>query len=203
MAYSVVPDKASGDIFTETNWDSHILTNLNYAVPRPLGEYVVPVGTTVPDFQFTSIPANHTHLMIVFSGRSDAAAPVFETRIQFNGDTGTNYDYQQTVAWNITVTILEDQGSVGAMIGVHPGASAVASGWGQTVAIIAYYTGTPHKQITSFSHAHAANATSGTDTRLVCGSWRSASIINAINIFPFSGGSWIAGTRALLYGLGT
>jgi len=149
------------------------------------------LGTATATITFSSIPATYTDLRLVWvMGNSSFAT----NRIQFNGDTSSNYSdtriygngsnagsYRYTNSTNIS---LED--------GSAPNTPRELI----TVDIFSY-TGSTNKTVLA-TISNDANG-GGTVDRVV-GLWRNTSAITSL-VLSSAAGNFVAGTTATLYGI--
>jgi hypothetical protein len=151
----------------------------------------------------TSIPATFKHLRLEFQARGNFVGNSQDyATIQINGIT-SNY-YSQT-AWGAgaTPSASESLGAAAGRLGliVNNGAAAGLNspGW---VLFPNYASGTFNKTWTGsgFSPSNTGTGTLYTWTNSVLTGVTAA--INRINIFPPTSGSWLAGSRFTLYGIG-
>lgn len=160
-------------------------------------------GSAAASIDFTSIPAHWTHLIVKVDGRSSGAVVADYVRMRFNGDSGSNYNYQQLAAVNAAITAGPGVGVTGIIVLPIAGSSASASVSGGGVVEVPSYAGTTwHKSV------HAHGSVSGTDAAgtqevdVFGGRWRSSSAINQITLTLNSGGNFEVGSRASVYGCG-
>ncbi len=143
-----------------------------------------------------------THLEIRWSARSDLAANVEESLlVQFNADTGANYDTE--ILYNngaTTSAAFEQLAATSGIIGIMPAATATASkGMSGTIWIPDYRGTTFHKSASSVTGGARGTAT-GTIYVRTCGvAWRNAAAITAVALKVT--GNYIAGSKFTLYGL--
>jgi hypothetical protein len=198
VTYVVVPDKSVDDVFTELMWDTYIRDNFNNGVMRPIAETLL--GSAASFIEFTSIPATHSHLMLVLAGRGDTGSSpaVF---VRFNGDTGSNYDNQALTGQGSTAAASEGLGTSFFQVGNVPGPSDIANAVGHVVAHIPDYAGTVfHKSISARGTYKTATSSGGVVIAERSGHWRSTAAITSVSIL-LGTGSLLAGTKATLYGL--
>jgi hypothetical protein len=151
-----------------------------------------------------SIPDTFSHLMVIFQGRGDASGgnPWRELFLQFNGDTGANYDWED---WHIF-----DSGSAGVQ-GVAqtrlkfgstmPSAGASASRAIQAQGFVANYAGaTFFKTCNSqmFSSYSTGGFTQGVGN--FGGVWRNTGAVSQITMLP-ENGNFVAGSGMWVYGI--
>lgn len=200
MTFVSVPDKAAGDVFTEAMWDTYVRDNLNAGVHRPLFDSTL--GGTAGNIDITSIPQTFAHLAIVIYARSDAAANAAAMWLRFNNDTAANYDYETGTTVATTVTAAESFAQTVSRIGRCPAATGTANRFSTTEVLIGHYTGgTNHKTYDARSASMEGTTTGTLQRETNAGGWRVATAISRVTLGLFSG-SFVAGTRATLYGLG-
>ena len=198
MAFSTVPTKNVGDVFTAAMWNTYIRDNINKGVVRPIGDTVL--GSAAASITFSSITTDYLHLMLLFHGRGDTVAVNTTLLLRLNGDTGTNYHMESARAVNTVVDAPTISGT-SVQVGLVAAASATA-GYASALSshIMNYASTTFHKQLT-FLNMHAQSAGLGNvEARFGGGFWASTAAVNSVQIFP-GAGNFIAGTRATLYGM--
>lgn len=149
----------------------------------------VPVGSittsgTVSEVNFSSIPQNYRDLIIVIEALG-SGYPSF----QFNGDTGSNYQYQN-LYWNSGARYHQN-GSFNKIGGVD-----FASGTREwlTVFQVMGYADTAHHAITLYRGGKGTGIAWTGASR-----WNNSAAINAIRVFA-DGGNFTAGTHISIYG---
>jgi hypothetical protein len=151
--------------------------------------------------EFTEIPNTYQNLKIVLSGQATKTATVCNIRMQFNSDSGANYDYQLTTMNAAAVATSENFGIAFIYVGDLPAASSAAYSKGSCEILIPDYTDTIFHKTTHIRNASKFGvATGNLEDILVAGFWRSVAAINAIKLYP-SANNFLAGTKAILYGL--
>lgn len=200
MAFSTVPDKAAGDVFTEAMWDTYLRDNFNKGVMRPIAETLL--GSATASITFSSISAtDFTHLELVWQARGDNAALTLSLWGRFNADAGANYDWQRMGATATAAAGVEGIGVAQMELGLLAGSTGVANSFGGGRILIPSYAGTTaHKTAHGVSGHKAANSTTNVWMMANAGFWRSAAAINSITLLP-SAGNFIAGTKMTLYGM--
>jgi len=201
MTYTVVPDKATNDVFTEAMWDTHIKDNFNKAVPRPIASTFLAVDTA--SIIFSAIPADWAHLCIMGYFRNTDATTWNQICVRFNGDSGANYDWQWLQGFSTSPGGGEVLGQSAGELALIPAGNAVANTFGALHTWIGNYAGSSNnKSYVSSSGAKFQNAASGQAWRSNCGHWRSNAAITQITILPLNAGNIAAGSKVTLYGLG-
>lgn len=147
-----------------------------------------------------AIPAGYSGLMIYVIGRRDDAVFSGGFALQFNGDTGTNYDYGWTDQSNTVVTGIVTAAAAGTKVMEGPGANVGANRFGAaTVSIPAYADTTAYKSCTSLG-GFADGSTHGELVHSIS-LWRSTTAINQVTLTVGAGVNMIAGSRMTIYGL--
>lgn len=202
MTYSTVPDKATGDVFTEAMWDTYLRDNLNKGVVRPIGETIVGAAP-VASISFTGIAADWSHLRLEMALRGDTVAANLASYIRFNGDSGNNYDAQALYGNGAVAAAVErfaqaqisDEGQI-------PGASASASRFSHHVIDILNYADSNKMKAIVATIGRVRGTGAGDYTHLtLAGLWRSTAPITQITILPASG-NFVQFSHATLYGKG-
>jgi len=148
------------------------------------------LGSTASSVTFSSISGSYTDIVVVAVAGSSSDA---NWRIQFNGDTSTNY----------SVTQLAGNGSAAASFRTTSEASFLANRYAYLsnnlnnnilINVQNYSNTTTNK--TAFIRTNSAAL--GTDA--IVGLYRSTSAITSITLFP-NAGSFIVGSTFTLYGI--
>jgi hypothetical protein len=163
------------------------------------------LGGTATSIDTSTVLAGYKHLKVEFQGRSDRAGQVFEgVDIQFNGDTGSNYDSISN-DFNNSTSVIGSSESIGAtagLLGSITGATGVANVAGAFTAEIQNYGSTTfHKNYNSFGGVKYANSTTNVHNYLHSGVWRSTAAITRIVVKTRNASNFIAGTRLTVYGI--
>lgn len=199
MGFTTVPDKASGDVFTEAMWDTYIKDNLNTGIPVLLASSTL--GASAASIDLTGIPQDWAHLNLIAYLRGDTAANTIALRLRFNADTGSNYDRQHMLAYATTVESAEAFGETSAFVGDAPAATATANVFSALTIDIPYYSQATNNKSATTSWADKYGVTT---EDLVVGSaaifWRSVAAITQVTLFPASG-NFVSGSRVSLYGM--
>jgi len=165
-----------------------------------IAEYVCIGGeTSVP---FSNIPQTFRDLELVVEGRCTNAANDTEIRIQMNGDTGANYDFEKAFFLASTTSYVSQQTQTSASLGQLPAASTTAGfNGGFTTRLFSYAKAVFYK---GFSTVAAQREASAVNTRsmIASGQWRNTTAITSLTVFPNGGAGFAAGTVLTLYGVG-
>lgn len=150
---------------------------------------------------FTNIPQTFRNLRLVLTGRSAKAATTDMLYLQFNGDTGANYDFQQLTGIGATAAGNEFFGANAIRMGYIPGANATADYAACAVVDIPNYANTTFQTVAnSRVSQHYGTASGNMETYLIAGFWRSKAGITSITLSLTSTVNFAAGTIAMLYG---
>jgi hypothetical protein len=199
MGFSVVPDKSSGDIFTEAMWDTYIKDNFNTGVPVLLANSTLSGSSAT--ISFSGISQNWAHLRMVMYLRGDTAAASTNVNLQFNGDTGSNYDNQYIRGSAAATSAVEAFAQTAALVGSMPCASAGANLFSAVTADIPFYSQSTNNKTMSSQWARKTGTSSGSlELISVASFWRSSSAITQIVLFG-SAGNFDTGSRVTLYGM--
>ena len=146
---------------------------------------------------FSSIPSTATDLLVVLSARSSDTTT--SCRIQFNGDTASNYNYLNLVGNGSTVTSQTTTTITffSTVNGITP-SGATASTFGNLSIYIPNYASSDAKTISqdSVDENNAASAVA----MIQAGFWNNTAAITSINLFK-SLGTFVQYSSASLYGI--
>jgi len=151
------------------------------------------LGSAAASYTFSSISSIYTDLVLVANGYITTSAQGI--RIQFNGDTGTNYSNTTLSGTGSVAESARDTSGTNARLTYDASWSTTTSDYAQiNVSIMNYANTTTYKTFIS----RANRATSGVDA--LVGLWRSTSAITSITVFP-AANNFVAGTTFSLYGI--
>jgi hypothetical protein len=162
-----------------------------------LAEVIVGVGGQA-NIQFSNIPGTYRNLLLTFVGRGDSSSDNKQLYMQLNGDTGSNYDWQNSYNGSGELAQADSKAEVGYITGAT--APSNAAGGGQI--LLNSYAGTSFRKLwsgTTHLHDHDTNA-ARTFSMVPSGSWRSTAAITSILLFPASG-NFVQNSVASLYGI--
>lgn len=199
LAFTTVPDKTAGDIFTEAMWDTYIRDNMNSGVARMIADSTL--GAAVASVTFSSIPATFAHLLLIVSNcRGSAAVSAINGLIQFNGDTAAAYASALLSVSDAGVVAGSVNTTTSTNGGLFPGANATAGRVGSSrVFIPGYASATLQKNVEWAGGAYTSVV--GAQYAAGVGNWTAAAAaINSITYLA-SSGNFNIGTRFTLYGL--
>lgn len=182
---------------------SAVTASLDYKASKAVSRIAQTVlGSAAASISFASIPSTYESLMLVLSGRADTASfPSDYIQARFNNDSAANYYDTYVLGQGTTLSGLVDAGIASVGTGKFPAATAAANRGGQLVAIVGGYARTTfHKPIMTWCAYSTDTTTATQQVILSAGLWASTAAINRWDVFP-SGGNFLAGTVATLYGL--
>lgn len=198
---TAVTSIAPGDLFEIENagGNSRKVTSVN-AIPILLIQEVVTSGSQA-SVTFSSISSSYRDLLIIVRGRGTNASTNVQARIQFNGDTGANYQFENT---NWTSTVGSATQSTGQtflqMASQLPGASATANYCGNASMRVFDYRGTTfYKSIFSEGGASLGTGASTQQVGLYGGIWSSTAAITSI-LVSLNAGNFVDNSVVSLYG---
>jgi hypothetical protein len=155
------------------------------------------VGTVT----FASIPNTYRDLQVRVRGAGAAAASFVNVGVQFNGDAGANYDFQENVTNNTTPGGSANVAQTSVAIGYLPAASGVANlGGGAEATIFDYAGSTLFKDVLALKGVRLSGSASGYFAGMVWGSWRNSNAITSVTVV-LSSGAFAAGSTVSLYGI--
>jgi hypothetical protein len=150
---------------------------------------------------FAAIPNTYKDLMVRYRGAGAASATFVNVGLQFNGDTGSNYDTQEAVINNTTNAGGASVAQTSILAGYLPAASGVANlGGGGDIQIFDYNGATYFKEVTAVKGVRLSGVAGGYYAGSIWGSWRNTAAITSVTVV-LSSGSGAATTTVSLYGL--
>ena len=158
------------------------------------------LGSTT--FDFTSIPATYTDLLIKLSGRSSAAAATDNARINFNGATsyfsyirlsgdGVNATSGKQVVADVTAT---------SFLGAISAATATTSTFSNTEIYMPNYTSSAKKSFSTDAVTENNTTTITLGDNLLAALWEGTSTISSIKL-SLDSGNFVQYSTATLYGI--
>lgn len=158
-------------------------------------------GTSIA---FSDIPQSYRHLMLIGSARSSVAAENDGLLLQFNGDTGSNYDWQRMSANNATLSGAVGRGTTSIQVGAIEGASSRAASFSPVhIYIYLYSQGAVYEKYTLSQNTFFGDVSADADMFYQSrgGRWRSTAAITSITLLPLTGPNFVAGSGFQLYGV--
>jgi len=158
------------------------------------------LGADAASITFSSIPATYKHLRLVLSGRSTLGS-VDNLTVQFNADTGANYDTQYLYGNHATIAAAGVAGSSIPYAGVIPGTNVVRGSMQAVVdMIIPNYLGTTFEKVCFVCSGFSDSTVTNNYFWNSVTNWRNTAAITEVKLITHSSSNWKAGTRATLYG---
>lgn len=165
---------------------------------------LVELGTAsgaAASYAFSSLNQGFDALVLVFSGRTDAAVTSATLALRINNDGGANYDYQRLLASGATATASEGLAQSLILAGTIPGASAGVAVPAPVLVWIPHYAATMQPSVVGLS-GYKTNTSTGTlGVQIVQGAYRTSGAVTRLDLFPGSG-SFTSDSRCRLFGIG-
>jgi hypothetical protein len=159
------------------------------------------LGGAAATIDFPGIAGTFNHLLLVLAARGDTAATAVVVNLQFNGDSGANYDIQRVTTAAAAAGGNEAFGGTSARVGSIAAASAAAGLSGSLYIFIPGYAGAVlHKTFISNSGWKIGVASGNIAIEEVTGHWRNTAAVTRVTLLA-AAGNFIAGSQATLYGL--
>jgi hypothetical protein len=153
---------------------------------------------------FSSIPATYTDLVLKVSARTDSSGTSKEFRVNFNSDTGANYDWIR-IYGDGGAAVSQKGSTIGApytsfvLAGGANGSTTTSSTFANNEIYVPNYANTSAYKSTSSESAVENNATDAY-VLLTAGIWKSNSAISSVQITTNSG-NFVQYSTATLYGI--
>jgi len=183
--------------------DSTTATGLKWAATE--GDYIKIaeiVNTTTSAFTFSSIPSTYRHLTIILDARSSwGGGNAGIGSIRFNGSTASIYDYVST-SQNVGAA-----GDRNTSLSYIPSFQTVPATAATSMSFPAHIVIPNYKGTTFFKNLFSSTGSMWNTTAAnfasygITGRWRSTDAITSITLLDASGGDFIAGSVATLYGV--
>lgn len=171
----------------------------------PLGLSLIDVqSSSGATLSFSSIPQSFRHLMLVGSVRSSVSAENDGLLLQFNGDTGGNYDWQRLTANNATLSGAVGRGVTSIQVGAIEGANSRANSFSPVhIYIYLYAQSATYEKYTLSQNTFFGDVSADADMflQLRGGRWRSTAAITSLSLAPLVGPNFVASSGFQLYGI--
>jgi len=152
------------------------------------------------DIEFTSIPATYTDLLVMFSGRANAAgATEASVTLQFNGSTSSYSSLWLRGSGAAAASGSDTYGTDEIYIGEIPGATATSSTFGNGLVYIPNYTVAANKSV-SVDMVSENNATTAW-AYLTAGLWSDTAAITSLKLLNQGAVNFVQHSTATLYGI--
>lgn len=150
---------------------------------------------------FSSIPTIYRDLKVVVRGRGATAATFVAVTLQFNADTGANYDRQRLGVNNVSITGASNVAQTSLQVGAIAAATATANEAGAVRVDIYDYRGTTFEKVTTSQDGYRTSAVgAGQNAEFYSGAWRNTAAITQIDMI-LAAGNFVAGSVVSLYGV--
>lgn len=205
-----------GERIGATDWDDEHAFNLAIAdisglqtsldgkalatdIPRVLVETFTATGAEASK-TFSSL-GSYTDLEFVFECRGDTAATNVLMGLQFNGDTGGNYDRERLNGVGDTTQGVGDRAQTQGSVGPIPASTAPSGEAGKGRLWIPGYRGTAFNKsaISHLSSKFSTAADGDLYTQQVSSWWRNSAAITSVT-FLLAAGNFASGSTIRLYG---
>jgi hypothetical protein len=163
-----------------------------------IASYTV-TGSATSNITFSSIPNTYRHLQVRGLVRTTQNAIQNGCKMEFNGDTGSNYNWSQVYTSNGNTPVVEhfvNQSSLN--LGELPSANATTSVFGFVIADIHDYTNT--NKYTTYFETGGSDRNGSSQIGNCWGVWKNTSAVNSIKLFEPSS-NWAVGSMFALYGI--
>ncbi len=203
LARTVIQENSNGDT-NPIDWPSGTLLQIFLTVPAAYAPGLVkiaeanPTGTGTVTFSSLGL---FTHLKIFYSARGTQVATSSLLNVNFNGDSGANYDRQHLNAAGASSSAAESLAQTSAAVGVVSAASASAGqvGVGE-ITIFDYRGSTFQKQGVSTLNYKTSTASGGFNLRTMAFAWRNTAPITSVAL-SLSSGNFDTGSKLIACGM--
>lgn len=153
------------------------------------------------DTSFT-VPDGYEDLVLVVVARTNTAAVGEELGVRINGDSAANYVRNRLLQNGGGVTGQEALADTEMRLMAVPAASSPAGSFGVMRAVLPGYGSTSiHKVMVGQSAEAQTYSSSQVYSRTGSSWWKNTAAITSLQIVPVSGGAFVAGSKARLYGV--
>lgn len=159
----------------------------------------VVLGSPAATIAFSAIPGTFTNLILKLNGQS-VSATADDILFQFNGDTGSNYDWSFTLGGAIASYTSGATNATTAMHLANLASTSNTNRAGIATVQITGYANALFKACMAENSAFSPSGPTGMIPAFFAGNWRSTSAITSILLKTGSGSNFAAGTVATLYG---
>ncbi|MDE3077995.1 MAG: hypothetical protein KGJ86_21430, partial [Chloroflexota bacterium] len=156
------------------------------------------LASPATNITFTSIPGTYKHLEIVGSFRTDYSSAIDVLQAQLNGDATADYNRQELIVNNATISASASTGTTALDLGAVPGAGTSVKKTAAITILWPDYASTTLTKSCTVANGYADATAANSELRVVSNSWGLSSAITSIKLFPANGTNFVAGTRATL-----
>ena len=147
---------------------------------------------------FSSIPATYTHLQIRGLSKTDRADDNDNVKMQFNGDTASNYSHHVLLGTGSSA-VAAANANASSILTIAGAAANVSSVFGGGIIDILDYKDTNKYKTVRTLGGYESNSTGF--IALQSGNWRSTSAITSIVLLPNVGSNFNQYSQFALYGI--
>jgi hypothetical protein len=155
------------------------------------------LGSSASSVTFSSIPSTYNDLKLVMS-HAQSGSGNFATKVNFNGDSGTNYSYTSLRGNGSSASSAANTSNTTSNIYYTNIGSDTANAFDSMELYIPNYTSTSTKQFLSFGAEETNSATA--NMALAANLYQGTSAISSI-VIASSSGSFITNSSFYLYGI--
>ena len=157
------------------------------------------LSSSSPNIIFTNIPGSYSSLRLILYGRGDNVSNGANVFVQFNGDIGTNYNWNILSQQNQSVQSYSGYATNSGLIGPITAASNTANFMGvMSLELPGYSQTTFYKQGMTQSSQRGYPVSNFVSVGTL--DWMSVVAITSMTLVP-QAGNFIVGTTAILYGI--
>jgi len=161
------------------------------------------LGADAASVSFSSIPQTYRHLILMCYARITESVTNDYMYLQFNGDTGANYDYQHSIMGGSSTSFSSTYGQTQGRCGDLAGATSTRStSVGMAEILIPHYAGATFDKawLSRGGDVYLQAGSNGTSTGLWGGNWRNTAPLTSITLLP-AANNFKAGSLFTLYGI--
>lgn len=196
--FTLLPDLAYGDVLTEGVWDK-VTTGVNAGVMRPVAD--VTLGASATSVNLSAIPSGFRSLCLRVVGRSSAAGATDNIRVQVNGDTAANYDYQVLSTSGGALSAAEAYGATAVVMVGFSTAASPANRFGSCELWVPDYVSAGEKSMLLVNNRFKGDLVADLTVQSIAAFWRSTAVVSSLQL-TMTSGQFVAGSRFTLYALG-
>lgn len=146
------------------------------------------------------VSRDYKNLLFLGSGRTDYVGSGTTIRMQYNYDTGNNYDYTGSGVSDDVATKAQDFSDDSVIIGNFPGTTATTDASGFIFAVLPHLSSGFWKSAMSVRGEYI-DSTLGMISYTSYGTWENTSPITSIKIYSSQSANLLAGSSISVYGL--
>jgi hypothetical protein len=201
MVWTTPRTWSTGEIVTAAQLNTHLRDDLNYLYDNRVVKIAESVlGASAASVTLSSIPGTYRNLFILWQARGDTAAVNTQMQLQFNGDTGANYDYIEENFRNGTASGAGAVAATAMSLDYLAASTAPVGTTGGGRIMIPNYAGTTfHKTVITEAFMRDGTVATSPFLSISGGDWRSTVAITSVLLKP-TAGNFIAGSSFQLYG---